>query len=113
MATGGRTRPPRNPLEEFLVPPVAEGTDISEVGIFDDFSVLGGDSAFQPAGIHGRRDHIQIDVPDGVFEHFSPIALLAEKLVEFGVDPHAPVGAGMPGAGMSDAELTVRLIRGT
>jgi len=105
IATGGRHVPPRNRLEEFLTRLWEKELGVTDVGIYDDFALLGGDSLSSLRVITAVETIIQTDVPDDVFEHFSPIALLAEKLAAFGVDPQAPLGADRPDAGMSDAGL--------
>ena len=112
IATGGRHVPPRNRLEEFLTRLWEKELGVAEVGIYDDFALLGGDSLSSLRVITAIESIIQVDVPDGVFEHFSPIALLAEKLMEFGVDADAPVAPACQAPACRMLDSPARSIRG-
>ncbi len=103
-AAGHSHTPPRNALEEFLVRLWQKELTISEVGIFDDFGVLGGDSLSSLRVLTAVEATLGIDIPDDIVDDFSPIARFSARLQKLGVDAAAPVRAGSSEA-MTDAGI--------
>ncbi|MCU0790172.1 MAG: non-ribosomal peptide synthetase [Nitratireductor sp.] len=104
LAQGGSHAPPRNRLEEFLVRLWQKELGVSEVGIHDDFAILGGDSLSSLRVVTAAEATLGITMPDDIFDHFSPISRLSERLEQEGVDPTMG-GEDSTGSDMSEGSI--------
>jgi acyl-CoA synthetase (AMP-forming)/AMP-acid ligase II/acyl carrier protein len=108
LAKDGSHAPPRSRLEEFLVRLWQKELGVAEVGINDDFAQLGGDSLSSLRVIAAAEATLGITMPDDIFDHFSPISRLSERLEQEGVDP-ALGGHDDAGSSLSEGSIGAAL----
>jgi acyl carrier protein len=72
---------PRNQVEQMLADILQQSLGIEQVGVYDDFFELGGDSLLGARVIAQLRETFQVNLPVGIFFQEPTVAGIA-KLIE-------------------------------
>jgi acyl carrier protein len=73
---------PRNPVEEYIAAIWKDLLGVAQVGIYDNFLDLGGDSLLATRLVARMRDVFHLDLPVRLFFERSTVAELAEAVAE-------------------------------
>jgi acyl transferase domain-containing protein/acyl carrier protein len=104
---------PRNPVEEYIAAIWKDLLGVAQVGIYDNFLDLGGDSLLATRLVSRMRDVFHLDLPVRLFFERSTVAELAEAVAEMQEQQRKVEDAELLDQvqGLSEDELEMEIMR--